>query len=202
MSQLEDSVLDQPNAENNGAAAAPAIVEAPVYGAVAEFSTPEELIEAVAAARARGYSKLDAYTPFPVHGLDQAMGARRSRLGWVTLVCGVAGAAAALLLQWWTGAVSYPLVIGGKPFFALQPSIPITFELTVLFAAFGTVLGMLFLNGLPRFYHPVFQHSRYQRATDDRFLLAIEAEGEGFDAEGAAAALEGAGGRHVEVVRA
>jgi hypothetical protein len=176
------------------------VVAAParVYGAVAAFDTPEALLDAVAAARARGYSNLDAYTPFPIHGIDEAMGAKRSGLGWIALVAGVAGAGAALLLQWWTGSVSYPLVIGGKPFFAFEFSVPVTFELTVLFAAFGTVIGMLLLNGLPRFYHPVFQHSQYHRATDDRFLLAIESD----DAEDAAAVLEAAGGRHAEVVSA
>lgn len=201
MSQLEDSVLDQPGAAvqpTEGGVQAPA----QVYGAVAEFDSPEELLEAVRAARERGYSKLDAYTPFPVHGLDEAMGASRSRLGWIVLGAGVFGAAAALLLQWWTGAVDSPLVIGGKPFFAFEFSIPITFELTVLFAAFGAVFGMLALNGLPRFYHPVFQYPRFHRATDDRFLLAIEAAGEQFDADEAAGLLRSLGGRHAEVVTA
>jgi len=204
MSPLEDPVIERPD-EPSGAAAAPeqtTAVEAQrqVYGVIAEFETPQQLLKAVWAVRHRGYEKLDTYTPFPIHGLDQALGLGASKLGWIVVGCGLMGAAAAILLQWWTGAVDYPLVIGGKPFFALEFATPITFELTVLLSAFGAVLGMLFLNGLPRYYHPVFQHARSKRATDDRFLLAIEADGEKFDAEGAVAALEAAGGQHTEVV--
>jgi hypothetical protein len=192
MSQLEDSILEQPE----GAAAQGLAV----YGAVAEFDSPESLLAAIRGARERGYARLDAFTPFPVHGIDEALGEKRSRLGWVALVAGLAGAAAALLLIWWTGAVDYPLVIAGKPLFAFEFSIPITFELAVLFAAFGAVIGMFLFNGLPRLYHPVFQHSRYEHATDDKFLLAIEADSEGFDAAGAAGALRDLGGEYVEVI--
>lgn len=184
-----------------GAAAAPQTAErVSVYGVVAEFESPEKLLEGVRAARALGYEKMDAFTPFPVHGIDEAMGARRSRLGWIVLGGGIAGAAAAVLLQWWTGAVASPLVVGGKPLFAFEFGLPIIFELAVLLAAFAAVLGMLALNGLPRFYHPVFKHSRFDRAADDRFLLALEANGAGFDAEQAVEILKSAGGRHVEVV--
>lgn len=197
MSQLEDSVLDQPQER-----AAPAIAARPqIYGVVAEFEAPEKLLEAARSLRERGYRRLEAYTPFPIHGLDEALGLKRSSLGWLVLGMGLLGSAAALLLQWWTGAVDYPLVIGGKPFFALEFSIPITFELAVLFAAFGAVLGMLAFNGLPRLYHPVFTHPHWQRATDDGFLLAVEAAGEDFDAEEARELLRALGGRHAEVVR-
>lgn len=171
-----------------------------VYGAVAEFDSPESLLAAIRGVRERGYSKLDAFTPFPVHGIDEALGAPRSPLGWIVLAAGLAGAAAALMLIWYTGAVDYPLVIAGKPLFAFEFSIPITFELAVLFAAFGAVIGMFLFNGLPRLYHPVFQHSRFERATDDRFLLAIEADSAAFDATGAAEALRTLGGEHVEVI--
>jgi hypothetical protein len=174
--------------------------EESVYGVVAEFESAEALVEAVRAARARGFAHLDAYTPFPVHGLDEALGLDRSGLGWIVLVMGVVGAGCALLLQWWTGAVASPLVIAGKPLFAFEFSIPVTFELTVLFAAFGAVVGMLALNGLPRFYHPVFQHPRFSRAMDDRFLLAIERGGADFDAKAAAAMLRSVGGRNAEVI--
>jgi hypothetical protein len=204
MSPLEDPVARQQE-ETSGAAAAPeatttAVAQQRIYGAVAEFEGPQELLKAVRAVRHRGYEKLDAYTPFPVHGLDRALGLRASRLGWIVVGSGLMGTAAAVLLQWWTGAVDYPLVIGGKPFFALEFATPIMFELTVLFAAFGAVFGMLFLNGLPRFYHPVFRHAQAARMSDDRFLLAIEAEGDNFDAQDAVEALEAAGGNHVEVV--
>ncbi len=182
------------------AAAAETKPAAAVYGVVAEFDSPEALVEAARAAREAGYTKLDAYSPFPVHGIDEAMGASRSRLGVIVFAAGLMGMAAALLLQWWTGAVGYPLVIGGKPFFAFEFSIPITFELTVLCASFGAVAGMLAINGLPRFYHPVFQHSRFSAVTDDAFLLAIESDGEDFQPERAADVLRAAGGREIEVV--
>jgi hypothetical protein len=113
---------------------------------------------------------------------------------------GAAGATIGLFLQWWTGAVNYPLVIAGKPLFAIEFSMPVIFELTVLFAAFGAVFGMFAINGLPRLYHPIFKYSRYGAATNDAFLLAIEAESKHFDAKRAAAVLKSLGGRNVEVI--
>ena len=142
--------------------------------AVLSFDSPEQLLQAVHDARKRGITKMEAYTPFPIHGLDEAMGTGKSRLSWIAFVAGSIGTVAAFLLQWWTGTTAYPLVIGGKPLFALEFSIPIMFELTVLFAAFGTVFGMLALNGLPRLHHPVFELEGFRGATDDRFLLVIE----------------------------
>lgn len=193
MSQLGDGI--SPTAE------APAPVPAgELYGVVAEFESPDALLDAVRAARDAGYSRLDAFTPFPIHGIDQAMGARRSMLGYIVFAGGLAGCAAAVGLQWFTGAVDYPLVIGGKPFFAVEFSMPIIFELTVLLAAFATVGGMLFLNGLPRFYHPVFQHRSFPGASDDRFLLAIEADGPDFQSGPALAFLRAVGGSNAEVV--
>ncbi len=196
MSQLEDSVLEAPAA----LVVAPAATQ--VHGVIGEFDSPEALLDTVRAARERGYTRMEAYTPFPIHGLDQAMGEKRSRLGYIVLGCGIVGAAFALLMQWWTGAVSYPLVIGGKPFFAFEFSIPVTFELTVLFAAFGAVIGMFAINGLPRLHHPVFHYSRYRGATDDRFLLAIEASDPRFDADDAYELMAAMGARETEVVEA
>lgn len=192
MSQLENSIAEQPS----GAAA----VKLAVYGAVAEFDSPESLLAAIRGARKQGYSRLDAFTPFPVHGMEEALGEKPSLLGWIVLAAGLTGAAAALLLIWWTGAVDSPLVVAGKPLFAFEFAIPITFELAVLFAAFGAVIGMFVFNGLPRLYHPVFQHTRYERATDDKFLLAIEADSSGFEASDAADVLRALGGQHVEVI--
>jgi hypothetical protein len=206
MSHLEDSVLDRPEHPAGLSQAVQPAVEVEtrpeVYGVVAEFDSPERLLEGIRAVRERGYGKLDAYTPFPVHGIEDALEIRRSRLGWIVAGMGAFGALAALALQWWVGTTANPLVIGGKPLFALEYSIPVIFELTVLFAAFGAVFGMLFLNGLPRLYHPVFNHPRFRRATDDRFLLAIEADGAGFEPQRAAEALDAAGGRYTEVVAA
>jgi hypothetical protein len=179
---------------------APIAQKVAAYGAVAEFDSPERLLAAIRGARERGYLRLDAFTPFPVHGIDEALGAPRSPLGRIVLAAGLTGAAAALLLIWWTGAVDYPLVVAGKPLFAFEFAIPVTFELAVLFAAFGAVVGMFLFNGLPRLYHPVFQHSRFERATDDRFLLAVEADCSSFDAVRAAEVLRALGGTHVEVI--
>jgi hypothetical protein len=190
MGKLEDSIVEQP------------VVATPakVYGAVAEFESPQKLLAAIRGAQALGYRKLDAYTPFAAHGIDTALDPKRSKLGFVVFGAGALGAAAALLLQWWTGAVDYPLVIAGKPLFAVEFSIPITFELTVLFAAFGAVVGMFVFNGLPRLYHPIFQYSRFPRVTNDAFLLAIEADATAFDSAKASEALRSLGGRHVEVI--
>lgn len=171
-----------------------------VYGVVGEFESPEALLVAVRAARSKGVEKLDALTPFPVHGMDEALGEPRSKLGYFVVALGVLGAAAALLLQWWTGVKSYPLVIGGKPLFAFEFSIPITFELTVLAASFGAVLGMLALNGLPRLYHPVFNYTRIHAASDNRFLLVVESPGAAFRAEEAREVLESLGASNVETV--
>ena len=174
--------------------------KARVHGAIGEFDSPEELLDAVRAVRAKGFTKLDALTPFPIHGIDEAMGASRSKLGFIAATMGLAGCASALLLQWWTGVKAYPLVIGGKPLFAFEFSIPVTFELTVLAAAFGAVFGMLILNGLPRLYHPVFNYRRIHTASDDRFLLVIESPGATLGAEEAKRVLESQGARNVEVV--
>lgn len=173
---------------------------AAIHGVIGEFASPEALLAGVRAARAEGFERLDALTPFPIHGIDEALGASRSKLGYIVTALGVVGCAAALLLQWWTGARAYPLVIGGKPLFAFEFSIPITFELTVLAAAFGAVFGMLALNGLPRFYHPVFHYRRIHAASDDRFLLVIENSGPAFAAEEARRCLESMGATNVEVV--
>ncbi len=173
-----------------------------IYAVIGEFETPEALVEAVWAARREGYRKLDALSPFPIHGIDEALGHGRSRLGFIVAAMGVIGATAALLLQWWTGAVDYPLVIGGKPFFAFEFSIPITFELTVLLAAFGAVFGMLALNGLPRLYHPVFNYARIRGASDDKFLLVMERSGDSFRAEDALRLMKELGAAHAEAVPA
>jgi hypothetical protein len=171
-----------------------------IYGAIAEFDTPEGLLAAAAKMRERGFRKMDACTPFPVHGINEALGIRRSPLGWIVLGAGAVGLGGAVLLQWWTGAINYPLVIGGKPLFALQPSVPIVFELTVLLAAFAAVGGMLALNGLPRLYHPLFNHERFRRVTDDSFVLAVEAADAKFHLEETLTLLRALGAEQASLV--
>jgi len=143
---------------------------------------------------------LDAMSPFPVHGIDDAIGVPSSRLGWIVIFFSVLGALTALGLIYWVGVVSYPLVIGGKPLFDFSYSIPVTFELTILFTAFATFLGMWGVNGLPRLYHPSFNYSQFHRASDDRFLLVIEADDPKFDPKASAEHLRGVGASSVEVV--
>jgi hypothetical protein len=154
-----------------------------VYGLLAEYDSPDTLIEACKRVRDAGYRRTDAFTPFPVHGMEAALGLPDSNVGKIAIFFSFTGAMIALLMQWWTGAVGYPLVVGGKPFFAFEPSIPITFELTVLLSAFSSVAIMFFLNGLPRFNHPVFGAKVMERVGDDRFVLLIERADPKFSAE-------------------
>ncbi len=172
------------------------------YGVIGDFDSPEALLRAIRTARTAGYTKFEAYTPFPIHGIDDAMGEPRSPLGRIVIVCALAGLSLAVVLQWWTGAIDYPLIVAGKPLFAVQPSVPIMFELSVLLAAFGTVFGMLALNKLPTYYHPAFNFSRWAGATNDRFLLAIEATDPIFNAAEIQVLLESLGSRCTELVEA
>ncbi len=171
-----------------------------LYGAVAEFPSPAALLEAARRMREHGYTRMDACTPFPVHGLDQVLGIPHSPLGYIAFLGGAAGFVAAILLQWWTGAVDYPLIIGAKPLFAFEPSIPIIFELTVLFSAFATVGGMLTLNRLPRLHHPLFELDAFRRVTNDRFFLAVEAEDPKFRSDETKALLESLGAKGAALV--
>jgi hypothetical protein len=170
------------------------------YGAVGVFRTPEDLVRAIRTIRTAGYDRVEAYTPFPIHGIDEAMGEGRSPLGRIVICCALLGLSSAVALQWWTGAVDYPLVIAGKPLFAFEPSVPIMFELSILFSAFGSVLGMFHLNKLPTYYHPIFNYKAYQGATDSHFVLAIEATNPKFVPEEAKTLLESLGAESVDVV--
>jgi hypothetical protein len=176
------------------------IGEDKVFGVIGEFEDPHELVHAGRKIKDMGYTKLDAMSPFPVHGIDDAIGVPYSKLGWIVICIGLCGTATALGLIWYVGAVNYPLVIGGKPLFDFTFSIPVTFELTVLFSSFAAVIGMLALNGLPRLYHPSMNYRSAHRATDDRFLLVIEANDPKFDAQKSAEHLRSVGALNVEVV--
>jgi len=171
-----------------------------LYGEVGEFSDENELLEAIEKIRHQGYSKLEAYTPFPIHGIDEALGSKPSKLGWFVVCCGLTGVTAAATFIWWAGAISYPLVVGGKPLFAFTFSVPIMFELMILFSAFGSLYGMLGINRLPQFYHSIFNYSHADRISDDGFVLAIEASDPQFDADECVKVLEGAGASFAEVV--
>jgi hypothetical protein len=170
------------------------------YGILAEFATPAELLHACERVRDAGYTRWDAHTPFPVHGLDRAMGMKASLLPWIVLAMGLGGAAVGFGLQAWVHSSEYPLVISGKPFFAWPAYVPITFEMGVLGGALGAVFGMLALNQLPMHYHPLFHSSRFERATDDRFFVSIEAWDPKFDVAATRRFLEELGARGVETV--
>lgn len=172
----------------------------PVHGVLAEFSHPGALVHAAEAVRKAGYRHFDTHSPFPIHGMDRAMGLGNSRVGFFTLGGGITGFALAYWLQWWTGGVDYPLNISGKPFFAVEPSIPIMFELTVLFSAFGAVIGMLALNGLPRPHNPLFFSRNFERASDDAFFLHIAASDPKFDEDATFGFMEELGGYNIELI--
>jgi len=172
----------------------------PYFGVVAEFGTPADLYHACERVRDEGFTKWDAHTPFPVHGLERAMGLRRSPLPWIVLGAGLTGAASGFALQWWVAASAYPLVISGKPFFSWPAFIPITFELGVLFAAGAAVLAMLGLNRLPMHYHPLFRSKVFERVTDDAFFISIESWDPRFDAAATPKLLESLGARSVELL--
>jgi hypothetical protein len=181
----------------------PELKDKAVWGVVAEFDSPQELIAAGRKLHHElGYKKLDALTPFPVHGIDDAIGVPPSILGRIVFCLGACGAAIALHMIWYTNKADYPQIIGGKPLFAIEPSVPVMFELTVLLSAFAAVFGMLALNGLPRFYHPTFNYERFRGATDDKFLLVVEAGDPKFDITATPKLLASLGARRTEVVEA
>lgn len=171
------------------------------YGLLAEFSDPGALYHAAEAFKSAGYRYYDTHSPFPIHGMNSAMGLGDSLVGYIALGGGVTGFALGVWLQWWTSDVDYPINISGKPFFSFEPSIPVIFELTVLLAAFGAVIGMLLLNGLPRPYNPLFYSERFLRATDDAFFLHVAATDKRFDRSGTEDLLKQLGALHIEEIR-
>jgi hypothetical protein len=153
----------------------------PVHGLMAEFETPQAILEATRRAHEAGYRDMDAYTPYPVEGLATELDLPTTSVPFVVLVAGLVGAAAGFFMQWWPNVVDYPMNVGGRPHNSWPVFIPITFEVLILVASFAALLGMLFLNGLPRPHHPVFNVPRFDRASQDRFFLCIEATDPKFD---------------------
>ena len=168
-----------------------------IYGLLAEFETPEALVTAAQRAYADGYRHMDAHTPFPVHGLAEAIGFHTNRVPLLVLIAGIVGAGLGFFSQYWASVIDYPINVGGRPLNSWPAFIPITFEVTILAAAVTAVLGMLALNGLPQPYHPVFNAPRFALATRDRFFLCIEAADPRFDPVATRGFLEGLGAREV-----
>ncbi len=182
------------------AAPLPQLPKGPHYGILAKFATPADLYHACERVRDAGFTRWDAHTPFPVHGLDRRDGAPAVPLPWIVLVMALTGAALGFGLQWWVHASAYPLVISGKPYFSWPAFIPITFEVAVLFAALGAVFGMLGLNRLPMHYHPLFQSKVFEQVTDDAFFISIESWDPRFDPSATGKLLESLGARSVELL--
>jgi hypothetical protein len=177
----------------------------PIYGIMAEFATPADLFHAAENVRDAGYRKWDTYSPFPVHGMEEAMGITRTKLPMLVAGGAFTGVGLAYLMQWWMSKVDYPLVVQGKPFGDIleggwQSFVPITFELGILFAAFTSIIGMLALNGLPRWHHPLLKKERFLAASEDRFFVCIEAGDPAFEPDKTRALLEAAGATSIELV--
>jgi hypothetical protein len=167
---------------------------------LAEYDAPDAVIAAAEKVRDAGYTKWDVHTPYPVHGMDAAMGLRDTPLGWIVFVMGLTGCLTGFFMILWMNGIDYPLVIGGKPPDAVPSMIPVMFELTILLSAFGAVFGLLGLCQLPRHHHPIFESDRFRRATDDRFYVSVEAADPKFDLKKTRSLLEGTRPTHVEVV--
>jgi hypothetical protein len=162
----------------------------PIYGLLAEFEDPTALVHAARAAREAGYTRIDAFTPYPIEELHDALALPPNRLSFFVLMGGVLGGLAGYFLQYWTSVVAYPINVGGRPLHSWPAFVPVTFETTVLGAALACALGMIALNGLPMPYHPLFNVPRFAFASRDRFFLCIEADDPRFDPDGTRRFLE------------
>lgn len=171
-----------------------------LYGVIAEFKNPKELIDVAKTMSKSGFSKFDTFSPFPIHGMDKAMKLKKSKLGWIVLGHAILGFSGAIAMMYYMSVMDYPLNISGKPFFNAPAWVPIIFELTVLLSAFGAVFGMFFLNGLPKLHNPLFNVKRFKKVTDDGFFACIEAEDDMFDTGKVKELFKEAGATHIEEV--
>jgi len=170
------------------------------YGVIAEFKTPAAIMHAAEKIRDAGFRRWDVFTPFPVHGMDRAMGLKNSKVGWFAFIGGVTGYTCGMLMIWFMNDLNYPIVVGGKPMFSPYAAFPPSYELTILFGSFGSLFGMLFLNRLPRLYHPLLKNRRFSLVTHDRFFLVIECSDPKYSETETVKLLEKAGSNHIELV--
>jgi len=171
-----------------------------IYGLLAEFKNPTELLHAAEEVRDAGYTSFDCHSPFPIHGMDGAMGLPRTKLGYLIGLFGLIGAISGFALQWWTSTVAYPMVIAGKPFFSWQAFIIVTFGLMVLFGAGAAVFGMFHFNKLPMLNHPLFNSENFKKVSDDGFFISIESNDNEFNKDETEALLKKIGAVKVEVI--
>ena len=172
------------------------------YGLIATFDKTPEVYRAAEKVRDAGYRHWDVITPFPVHGLDKAMGLKRSIVPRISLAGGITGLVTGMALVWWTDAFDYPLIVGGKPMFSPIFAFPVSYELAILFTAFATIIGMFVVNGLPMHYHPVLKYDHIRRGMDDTFYIVIEACDPRFNLANTKALLAQAGGRDIQELEA
>jgi hypothetical protein len=172
-----------------------------VHGLLAEFENPHALLAAAARMRDKGYKKFDCHSPFPIHGMDAAMGLKRSPLGYIVFAVAAIGLTSGVLLEWWTSTIDYPLVISGKPFFSYQAYGPVAFAIMVLLSSFAALIGMLVLNRLPRFFHHLFQAKSSERITNDGFFISVEKDDPFFELPATRDFLKEAGALNVEVIQ-
>lgn len=170
------------------------------YGILAEYESAHDIYEACIKVRDAGYKKWDSCTPFPVHGLEKAMGLKASVLPWMVLAMGITGGTLITILMIWVSAYDYPLNIGGKPTWSIPAFVPPAFETTILFSALTAVFGMFALNRLPKWHHPVFNSKRFERVTDDRFFIVIETQDPLFEMTKTQKLLEDTGAVKLEIL--
>ena len=170
-------------------------------GIVAEFDSAAALVNAAKKVREAGFTKFETYSPFPIHGMDDAMGLSQSKLGWLSITGGLLGCSGGLFLQIWTQSEAYPLIISGKEFSSLPAFLPVTFELSILLTAFFTVFGMFAMNGLPQWYNTIFNHKTFHKVTDDKFFVGIEGNDPNYNETKITKLLEKLGGKEIEVVK-
>ncbi len=171
-----------------------------IFGIVGEFADPKELLNAAKEIKKAQYEKFDCHSPFPIHGMDEAMGLKDSSLGWIVIFFAFCGLFGGLALMAWVATVGYPVVVSGKPLFAFEPFVPVMFELTILFSAFSTVFGMMGLNKLPMFYHPLFKHPTFYRFSSDGFFVSVENGDPQFEVEKTTKLLHSLNAKNVEIV--